>query len=83
MKVHSNKAKARKLSNWLLPPANEVCGGNVFTGICLFTGGGGLSLCPDGVSAHGGLCPGGVSVRGGICQQGLCSGGGSVTETPP
>ena len=24
-----------------LPPANEVCEGYVFTGVCLFTGGGG------------------------------------------
>ena len=24
----------------LLPPANEVKEGNVFTGVCLFTGGG-------------------------------------------
>ena len=40
----------------LLAPANEVCEGYVFTGVCLSTGGG----SPSG----GGLCPGEeVSVR--------------------
>ena len=37
--------------NGLLPPANEVCKGNVFTGVCLSTG---------GVSVRvGGFCQGG------------------------
>ena len=31
---------------FILPPANEVCEGNVFTGVCLSTGG----LCPGVVS---------------------------------
>ena len=71
---------------WLLPRANEVCEGYVFTAVCLSTGGGGLGLCP------GGLCPGGkvsvhpggslfrgVSVQGDLCpgrslSRGLCPG---------
>ena len=51
-----------------LPPANEVCEGNVFTGVCLSTGS--LGLCPAGsLSGEGvsvqwlGLCPGGVPVQ--------------------
>ena len=48
-----------------LPPANEVCEGYVFTGVCLSTGAG---LCPGaGVSVH----------RGGSLSRGdLCRGGG-------
>ena len=59
----------------LLPPANEVCEGYVFTGVCLFTGEGGFGLCPgeasvQGVSVQGGLCPIGVSVCG-VSVQGV------------
>ena len=60
-------------TNLLLLPANEVCEGNVFTGVCLSKGGF-LSrgdLCP------GGLCPGGVC-PGGLCPGGLCPGGVST-----
>ena len=71
----------------LLPPANEVCKGYVFTGVCLSTGG--LSLCPggsqslgvsvQGVSVQGDLCPG-ESVQGGLSRGvsvmgALCPGG--------
>ena len=49
----------------LLPPANEVCKGYVFTGVCLSTGGGGL--CPEGR-----LCPGGSLSRGSLSKGGLC-----------
>ena len=42
-----------------LPPANEVCEGYVFTGVCLSTWGGGV---------HG--CSGGRGVRG--CSRGVC-----------
>ena len=67
----------KKISNWpigfilsknmFLPPANKVCKGNVFTGVCLSTGG--LSLCPGRDLCPGALCP------GGLCPGGLCSGG--------
>ena len=60
---------------WLLPPANEVCEGYVFTAVCLSTGGG-LGHCP------GVFCPGGrslsrgISVQGGLCPgRGFCPGG--------
>ena len=46
-----------------LPPANEVCEGYVFTGVCLSTGGGGMHGC------SGGVC---VVARGGVHG---CSGG--------
>ena len=39
-----------------LPPANEVCEGNVFTGVCLSTG--------------WGLCSGGLCLGGGVLCQG-------------
>ena len=42
----------------LLPLANEVCEGYVFTGVCLSMG----------ESLSRGLCPGGVFVQGGFCQ---------------
>ena len=32
--------QARSLADALLPPANEVCEGYVFTGVCLHRGGG-------------------------------------------
>ena len=40
-----------------LPPANEVCEGYVFTGVCLFTGG--YLLLGGGVISPG-AAPGGV-----------------------
>ena len=60
-----------------LPPANEVCEGYVFTGVCLSTGGGYLSR---GVCVQVGLCSGGslsrgVSVLGDLCSGGPCPGG--------
>ena len=76
-----------------LLPANEVCEGYAFTGVCLSTGG----LCPKG-SLSGGVSVWGVSVQGGHCLGGLCVEGGlclgfsvlafsvwgvSVTENPP
>ena len=45
------RSKLRIILRSLLPPASEVCEGNVFTGVCLSTGGGSLS--------RGGLYPGG------------------------
>ena len=58
-----------------LPPANEVCEGNVFTGVCLSTGGMGLG---EGSLSRGSLWPG-VSVQG---PGGLCP-GHSLSERPP
>ena len=70
----------------LLPPANEVCEGYVFTGVCLSTRGsrslskgsmsqGGVSVW--GVSlSRGSLSRGGVSVQGGS----LCPGGESLSR---
>ena len=70
----------------LLPPANEVYEGNVFTGVYLSTGGGGSvsrgALCPvrslprgRGVSSRGR----GVSLRGvGLCLS--TEGGGSLSR---
>ena len=68
-------------SAFLLAPANEVCEGNVFIGVCLSTRGvsvqgslssgylssGSLSM---GVSVHGGLCPWGSLSRG-VSVQGV------------
>ena len=56
---------ARNGGGWvLLPPANEVCEGYVFTGVCLSTGGGvcGCSGCMGACVVAGGACvvaPGG------------------------
>ena len=61
-----------------LPPANEVCEGYVFTGVCLSIEGSlsrgylfrrGLclgGLCPRRVSVHGGSLSRGISVQGGV-----------------
>ena len=40
-----------------LPPANEVCEGYVFTGVCLSTGGGCLSHCMLGYTPPGQTYP--------------------------
>ena len=56
-----------------LPPANGVCEGNVFTGVCLSSMG---SLCP------GGLGPAGVAVEGAYLSGGSMSWGVSGRETP-
>ena len=64
----------------LLPPANEVLQGNVFTGVCLSTRGRFRSLSrgvsiPEGSlsrgSLSGGLCPGGLYPVGSL-SRGLC-----------
>ena len=62
-----------------LPPANKVCEGYVFTGVCLSTGRGSLPrgfLSSGVVSVQGGLCSGGSLFREG----GLCPGGGLCPE---
>ena len=52
------------------------CGqGNIFTGVCLSTGGRG-GLLPGGVCSWGGVsCPGGCLVPGGLLPGGSASGG--------
>ena len=68
-----------------LPPANKVCEGYVFTGVCLSTGGG---------HAWQGACISGTCVAGGhglgVCTAGMhtCKGGGHAWQamhacTPP
>ena len=62
-----------------LPPASEVCEGNVFTGVvCLPRGG--------GVSGEG-VCVGGGGLGGGFLSRGSLSGGslsgGSLSGKPP
>ena len=77
----------------LLPPANEVCGGHGFTGVCLSTGvgEGGVLVSVQG----GGLRPGGLCLEGSdqgvLCPGGLCpemvsvggGGGGGVLSWRP
>ena len=67
---------------FLLPPANEVCKGNVFTGVCLSTRGGvisvhgavsfqeGGSLSRRGVSVQ----KGGLSLEGSLSRGSVCPG---------
>ena len=60
----------------LLPLANEVCEGNVFTGVCLSTGGFSVQA---GVSVQGEGLSGRVSVRGeSLSREVLCPGEGSL-----
>ena len=54
----------------LLPSANEVCEGYVFTGVCLSTGG----------HAWRGVCGRGVCMAGGYTWQGACMVGGHVWQ---
>ena len=66
-------AEGTSKRNIELPPANEVCEGNVFTGVCLSTGGHAWS----GVCMAGGACmAGGVCVAGG---RGACVAGETAT----
>ena len=72
----------------LLPPANEVCEGNVLTGVCLSTGSvcipaciqcGRGGVCPGGLP--GGCLPRGISVRGCLLR-GMCDQGGVHLPAP-
>ena len=51
----------------LLPPANEVCEGYVFTGVCLSTGGGGDVRASRGVRTSQGGVVAGRHVWLGVC----------------
>ena len=55
-----------------LPPANEVCEGYVFTGVCLSTGGACVVACRGGAWLLGGACV--VAHRVGMhgCSWGAC-----------
>ena len=57
-------------------PQTKYGQGNVFTGICLSTGGSSVhkGVSVQGVSVRGGgpLCPGGGLCPGGLSVQGLC-----------
>ena len=75
----------------LLPPANEVCEGYVFTGVCLSTGGGRAwqGVVHGGGGMHGGgcVCVGGMHGGGcawlGACMVGACMTGGHVWHACP
>ena len=60
----------------LLPPTNEVCEGNVFTGVCLSTGGGMHGR--KGVWRGGAYVAWGAYVAGGHAWQGACVVAGGV-----
>ena len=60
----------------LLPPANEVCEGYVFTGVCLSTGG--ILVSVKGVSDWGSLSRG--SLPGGCLSRRPLSGGSLSRE---
>ena len=66
----------------LLPPANEVCEGYIFTGVCLSTGG----ACMAGGSVRGrecawlGVCMAGGHAWRGVCMVGACMVGGCAWQ---
>ena len=75
----------------LLPPANEVCEGYVFTGVCLSRGGGvrgcrGACVVAGGVWLPGGMCgegghgEGGCTAKGGVSDKGGHGEGGCVAK---
>ena len=59
----------------LLPPANEVCEGYVFTRVCPSTVGGEVpaawGVCSQLCLLQGGICCWGDGGWGGVCSQGL------------
>ena len=70
---NSGHTKVTNVPPELLPPANKVCEGYVFTGVCLSTGG--HACFRGGVRASGGVCmvgghawlQGGMRGCGGAC----------------
>ena len=56
----------------LLPPANEVCEGYVFIGVCLSMGGAGTCMAGKACVAEE------VCMAGGVGGGGMCGGGGGV-----
>ena len=70
----------RRGANLLLPPANKVCEGYVFTGVCLSPGG----RAWQGMCMAGGMCGGGHAWQGGMRDRGACVvGGACVPRMPP
>ena len=82
-------------SNFLLPPANEVCEGYVFTGVCLSTEGGGVHgrgrhVWQGGMHGRGVCVAGGhvwrrglgwgCALQGGMCMAGGMHGGGHARQ---
>ena len=62
-----------------LPPANEVCEGYVFTGVCLSTGGGGMHGGGGGHAWRGACVVGEGGMHGGGCAwQGACVAGACI-----
>ena len=78
---------------YLLLPANKVCKGHVFTGVCLSTGGmhgGGMhgrracmGVCmAGGMHGRGLVWQGGICDRGSLCGRGACMAGVCMPCTP-
>ena len=63
---HANSIIRGPYFRSLLPPANEVCRGNVFTGVCLSTGGG----CVSSMQWPRGVCIPACTGQGGVCPRG-------------
>ena len=83
MNPHTERTKAKvnvtSLSVYL-PPANEVCEGYIFTGVCLSTGGActARGACVVGMCVAGGACVAGGHAWSGVRDWwgGLCGWGG-------
>ena len=76
MTIGTNTPKLGKVIACNYCPQQRSLGqGNMFTGVCLSTGG----CLLRGVPAHGVPAPWGVPAPGGV---GSCSGGGCLVETP-
>ena len=68
-------------SGGIFNAANDVCEGDVFTGVCLSTRGGGL--CPGGSLSRGDLClVGGLCPGGSLSGRRECAGGTHRTRMP-
>ena len=80
--IHGNVMTALQMTNFLLlPPANEVCEGNVFPGVCLSTGGGGVSQHALGRGVYHSMHWAGCCVsQHALGRRGVCLG---VWQTPP
>ena len=79
--LYKQVSRTSNIQRSFLPPANEVCEGYVFTGVCLSTWGGESVSVQGGGSVQGSLC-----LRGSLSRIGLCPGvsvqGGSLSGIP-